>query len=473
MLFASHGDKKWYNYGMIRSDQIQLSKAVGLKRNPKDHNIGEINTSVSRFGFLERVLINELTGHIISGHGRIEALRNMKVKGGAPPENITVEGNEWLVPCDYVQIPEEEEEAAAIALNRLVESGGWNEGMLTDILSDLAALGPENLDGIGFDTDDLDKMLRDIAGPEERGSELAEETEIDDYGKYAQDMLDKWQVKDGDIWEIDGHIVACVSCTDIDGVKEVFSGNMANLVFTSPPYAEQRKKQYGGVREEDYVQWWSSVQDSVHRILADDGSFFVNIKPHTYESQRSLYVIDMVASMVREHGWLFIDEFCWQRIGNPGSWPNRFKNGFEPVYHFAKQRELKFRPKSVSVVAENGVRRPGKRNNMSTGNYYNLATKALEWDSALPSNVLPTYGNAIGWTHAAAFPLGLPEFFILAFTDSGDLVYDPFAGSGTTGVSAHVNGRKSIMTEILPEYTAIILERMMQTTLVEPTRIKG
>lgn len=155
----------------MRADYIELSKAVGLQRNPKDHNIGEINTSVKRFGFLERVIINEVTGHILSGHGRIETLRKMKVQGSLPPQNVKVEQEFWLVPCDYVSLAEAEEEAAAIALNRLVENGGWHEDLLTNILSDLAAKGPENLEGIGFDTDDLDKMLGEDVTFEDAGIE--------------------------------------------------------------------------------------------------------------------------------------------------------------------------------------------------------------------------------------------------------------------------------------------------------------
>jgi hypothetical protein len=172
--------------------------------------------------------------------------------------------------------------------------------------------------------------------------------------------------------------------------------------------------------------------------------------------------------MVRDWGWWFIDEFCWARLGNPGDWPNRFKNGFEPVYHFALQRDVKFRPNAVGT-GEAGSSTGG--DNASTGNYYNMSNKTIEWETARPSNLLPTFGNAVGWGHVAAFPVGLPEFFILAFSDPGDIVYDPFAGSGTTGVAAHINNRTAILTEKKPEYTAIILERMKETVGEEPIKL--
>lgn len=444
---------------------LELDKAVGLARNPKDHDIGEINTSMKRFGFLERIIINKTTGRLLAGHGRIETLRKSKVKGATPPINIKIDGNKWLVPCDYVSIPESEEEAAAIALNRLVERGGWNDNMLTSVLSDLAAMDEDMLDGIGFDMDDVDQLIRDQATTDGIVEEKSTREPTEDL---PSEMLDKWGVKDGDVWQVGDHIVACGSCRDTKFVDRVFGDKVAMVVMTSPPYAEQRKKQYGGVSEADYTTWWENVQLNVYNRLDERGSFFVNIKAHSHNGQRSLYVMDLVTAMVREWGWMFVDEFSWQRISAPGSWPNRFKNGFEPVYHFAKTAKLKFRPKAVAS-SSSGSAMGGS--NQAMGNYYNTAEKVIEWENALPSNVLPTFGNATGWGQAAAYPIGLPDFFIRAYSDKGDLVYDPFAGSGTTGVAAHLNDRLSILVEKLPEYAAIILERMAEATGEQPERI--
>lgn len=453
---------------MLTAGKIQLSKAVGLDRNPKDHDIGSINTSLSRFGYLERVVINSLTGHILSGHGRIETLRKMKVRGSAPPINIEVDDGEWFVPCDYVELPAEEEEAAAIALNRLVEVGGWNNDMLTKVLSDLAAVGVEKLDGIGFDTDDLDALLKDDKDIS-RGSDEYNDEDKNSEDDFAEKMQAKWGVSDGDIYKIGEHVVGCGSCRDLAFVQKMLAGQSVNLIMTSPPYAKQRKSDYGGIEENEYTEWWEAVSDTAKAILAENGSFFVNIKPNVKDGQRSLYVWDMVSAMVRQCGWMLIDEFCWSRLGNPGDWPNRFKNGFEPVYHFSKIRDVKFRPDEVGTGVSGSSRGGG---NKSTGNYYNMSDKTVEWQSARPSNLLPSFGNASGWGHAAAFPVGLPEFFILAFSDPGDLVFDPFGGSGTTAVAAHINGRKSVTAEKLPEYTAIILERLSDATGEEPIKIQ-
>ena len=89
-------------------------------------------------------------------------------------------------------------------------------------------------------------------------------------------------------------------------------------------------------------------------ILADDASYFLNIKPHADGGQRSLYVADLLIAHVRQWGWWFIDELCWRKTDNgvPGGWGNRFKNAFEPIYHFtAPEAQINFVP-SASAMSQ-------------------------------------------------------------------------------------------------------------------------
>ena len=89
------------------------------------------------------------------------------------------------------------------------------------------------------------------------------------------------------------------------------------------------------------------VQANVAKHLAPDGSWFVNIKEHCDDGQRSLYVKDLTLAHVRKWEWAFIDEFAWTKSGVPGKWPNRFKNAWEPVFHFAKAAGIRFNPEAV------------------------------------------------------------------------------------------------------------------------------
>lgn len=109
----------------MRADVMPLKKIQRLPRNPKAHDLGEIHGAIDEFGFLERIIINEVTGHMLAGHGRTETLEQKKLAGDDPPEGITVKGKDWIVPIDWVSVPDNKEEGAAVALNRLVEKGGW------------------------------------------------------------------------------------------------------------------------------------------------------------------------------------------------------------------------------------------------------------------------------------------------------------------------------------------------------------
>ena len=196
-------------------------------------------------------------------------------------------------------------------------------------------------------------------------------------------------------------------------------------------------------------------------VLAPDGSWFVNIKEHCDDGQRSLYVKDLTIAHARRWGWRFVDEFCWRntRNGTPGVWPNRFKNAFEPTFHFSKSSDIRFRPIAVSAQSELSFTYD-KANGTSKTNGILLGKHAVgERGLARPSNVLDIAPSSDS-LHGAAFPVALPAFFIKAFSDPGDTIMDPFCGSGTTIVAAHKEGRRGFGVELSPAYCAVILERL-------------
>ena len=85
---------------------VDVDTLAELPGNPKAHAIQDIDQSVTTFGFIERIVINRITGHILSGHGRTETLRVMRAAGKEPPGNVEIKGDRWLVPVDYVDVPE-------------------------------------------------------------------------------------------------------------------------------------------------------------------------------------------------------------------------------------------------------------------------------------------------------------------------------------------------------------------------------
>ena len=147
----------------IEIQYLPLSEIVEADSNPKDHDIGQIYQSIKRFGFTQPIMMNENTGKLLAGHGRLQTLQQMKQAGEKTPNRIKEKDDEWLVPVLKGISFEDDMEAQAylIADNRLTELGGWNTGELVETLQDLIE-GGLDLDGVGYDFDDLESMVNQI-----------------------------------------------------------------------------------------------------------------------------------------------------------------------------------------------------------------------------------------------------------------------------------------------------------------------
>jgi site-specific DNA-methyltransferase (adenine-specific) len=294
-----------------------------------------------------------------------------------------------------------------------------------------------------------------------------------------------------------GHRLLCGDATDAEAVARLLDGRRINVGFTSPPYAVQRD--YDGasgfkpIRPDDYVAWFAPVAANVAAHLADDGSWFVNIKPASAGLDTELYVFDLVLAHARQWGWHFATEFCWERTGMPKSVTQRFKNQFEPIYQFVRNR-WKMRPEAVRHESANvpvaggpgvgqtswankqggngpmfGAMKPRKNGTsalMSDMQGQNVAPgQFIGPGYAYPGNRLPTFSSSHEATgHTAAFPVGLPAFFCLAYTDPDDLVFDPFAGSGSTIIAAALSNRSGAGCELSPRYCDITVMRWQTLT---------
>jgi hypothetical protein len=141
----------------LKVEYLGLGELEQWPRNPKLHDIEVIKGSIRRFGFTLPVVIDEATGKLVAGHGRQEALSQMKVANEDPPKNIQVRRGEWLVPVvrgnEFAS--EQEAESYLIADNRLVEVGGWDPEMLTAMLEGFE--GPD-LAAIGFSEEELRRI---------------------------------------------------------------------------------------------------------------------------------------------------------------------------------------------------------------------------------------------------------------------------------------------------------------------------
>lgn len=258
-----------------------------------------------------------------------------------------------------------------------------------------------------------------------------------------------------------------------------FPDNQFDLIVTSPPYADRRSATYGGIKPDDYVEWFLPRSEQFLRVLKPTGSFVLNIKERVRNGERHTYVLELILAL-RKQGWLWTEEYIWHKKNcYPGKWPNRFRDSWERCLHFTKTKKFKMNQKAVMVPMGNWAETRLKslsRNDVvrfdsqvRSGFGKNIANW-LERDMAYPTNVLHLATECGNKNHSAAFPRALPEWFIKLFTDEGDWVLDPFAGSGTTIEVARDLGRNAIGIEILPEYCELARGKAVsgQLRLMEP-----
>lgn len=255
----------------------------------------------------------------------------------------------------------------------------------------------------------------------------------------------------------------------LEGLKRI-EDDSVDIVFTSPPYADRRKNSYKGFHHTVYNDWFVQVAAEIKRILKPTGSFFLNIKPHCENGERLLYTYELVIRLRNDLGLKFVDEFSWTKNGVPGRFVGRFKNAFEPVYHFKKGDKVTFNPYEVAEpMKEESVARANRKASGESKNGSGFAGMRRNETMknrklALPSNHLhiPQRSNqfTLQSEHPAVFPLELPEFFIKAFSNEGDVVLDPFIGSGTTAIACINTNRNYIGFELEKEYYDLANERI-------------
>ncbi len=253
--------------------------------------------------------------------------------------------------------------------------------------------------------------------------------------------------------------------------------NSVDLIVTSPPYADQRKNTYGGIHPDKYVNWFLPISEQLLRVLKPTGTFILNIKEKVVEGERSTYVIEMILEM-RKQGWLWTEEFIWHKKNcYPGKWPNRFRDAWERLLQFNKDKQFTMYQDNVKVpvgdwakdrlknLSDTDKTRDNAKNGSGFGkNISNWVGRELVY----PTNVVHLATECSNKNHSAAFPDDLPEWFMKLFTKEGDTVLDHFLGSGTTAITAKRLNRNSIGIEILPEYYEIAL-KSIQNIVVYPS----
>ena len=255
---------------------------------------------------------------------------------------------------------------------------------------------------------------------------------------------------------------------DCEEILKDFPDDSIDLIFTSPPYANQRAKTYGGVKPEHYVDWFLPKANQFLRVLKPTGTFVLNIKERAINGERHTYVIELILEL-KKQGWLWTEEYIWHKKNSyPGKWPNRFRDSWERLLQFNKQRKFNMYQESVMVPV--GSWADYRLTNLSTTDKIRDESKVgsgfgknisnwVDRKKVYPTNVLHMATECSNQGHSAAFPLDLPNWFIRLFTKRNDLVLDPFIGSGTTALAAIELERRYIGIDIHEKYCKLAHER--------------
>jgi DNA modification methylase len=433
---------KIVGHGQEPASQL-LANPFNHRRHP-DKQRKAVAASIREIGFVKSVIVNRTTGHVIDGHERImQAL---------------AQGDDTMVDVEYVELSEEKEKLALLILDKT---------------SELATVDNASLEALVGDVQTAEQDLADLI------TEMSQEAGLLDgpgAGEVTEDEVPEPPVdpitKPGDLWILGEHRLLCGDSTKAEDVARLMAGQSINLAFTSPPYASQRKyDESSGFRPippDEFVKWFEPIAANVKQRLAADGSWFVNIKEAADEGQKLDYVKRLVLQHKDAWGWMWIEEYCWPRPALPldPKTSRRFKNGWESVFHFSTQKNFLFKPDEVRHESDGcftykDQKAAGKQICDGGQGMGGGAMSPVNQFTGLayPSNMLPNFGGAKVVGHSAAFPVGLPSFFIKAFSNENANVYEPFCGSGSTLIAAEQLGRKCYGMEISPQYCDVIVKR--------------
>ncbi len=263
-----------------------------------------------------------------------------------------------------------------------------------------------------------------------------------------------------------------IVCGDSREVLKKHAGT-ANLIVTSPPYADARHKHYDSIHPDQFAEWFLTFHQPFYDALKPDGSLVINIKDKIVNGVRHRFVWHTIEALCAR-GWFAIEDYLWHKTNPmPGFWPTRLRDGWEYCFHLAKSKRPYFNADAVrkpigdwveSRLTKLGPNDRSRHNSVNASGFGRNISKWIGKHTVLPSNVisLALVGKNMG--HPAVFPVDLPLFFINLLCPPDGLVVDPFGGSGTTGIAALSAGRKCILIDNNKAYCDLAARRIAEET---------
>lgn len=416
-----------------RIEYVPLDDVVPADRNPKEHAIPDIVTSVRRFGFTAPLLHDERTDRLVAGHGRLDALRAIRDSDDPKvPNGITLgPDGAWLVPVvrGWASTDDAHAEAYLVADNRLTERGGWDDHALAALLEDVRDYSPDLLAATGFSGDDLDALLASVTGDDAGGGRepLNDPDEV-------PEAPDEPTCRPGDVWVLGAHRLAVGDSTDPAVHAALLRGEQVDCVWTDPPYgvAYVGKTKDALTIENDALDL-AGLTEFLRKSL---GAAKDDTRPGA-----AWYVAAPHGPMGHAFGTVLTDLGVWK---HSLVWVKDVFVMGRSDYHYRHEalfygwtpgapRLHPLEDRTQDTVWE--IPRPKRSEEHPTMKPVALVVKALENSSA-----------------------------------PGERVLDLFAGSGTTLIACEDTGRAARCIELDPTYADVIVQRWVNHTGGQPVR---
>ena len=447
---------------------LTVSSLKAYEKNARVHSqkqIKQLSKSIKNFGFNNPILIDE-TNQVIAGHGRLEAAKSLGLE---------------KVPCIYLShLSKEQARAYVLADNQIALNSEWNDELLESELNSIYKSDDSLIDLLGFDDDLLESVIdifdspkiensvSDVFGDSDEevfekstGEEIPENTnmdteeEIEKKDKIANEIPEieenKHNVKLGDIYKLGEHKIMCGDSTDENNHKILFENKRANFCFTSPPYSDQRD--YRG--EIDL-----SVEKIVKFLSAPCDLFAVNLGMQRKNFEIVQYWNEYI-DYSKKIGHKFLSWNIWDKgvAGSVSSQTAMFAINHEWILVFGKKRDLNLTVPNKSF-GEKSIRKIRKKSGIIVEEIDRVVKEYSRLKTIYRQGV--ERGRDIG--HPARFPVGFAVGYIEACSDTNDIIFEPFLGSGSTLIACEETKRKCYGVEIDPHYCSISIERWEKFT---------
>ena len=411
------------------------------KLKPGDKEFEKLKKSIEEFGYVEPIILNKRTNTVVGGHQRLEVMKHLGYTE---------------VDCVIVDLDEQKEKALNIALNKI--SGEWDTELLTDLLKELDQNGIVSL--TGFESEELDDLF---AGTEYNVSE-------DNFD--VQEALEETEKKpftqNGDIWHIKGHKLLCGDSTKLEEVERLFIDNeQASLVVTDPPYnidygnsEQDRAKARGKIIEnrsilndnmddESFYKFLFNFYETAYSITKGGGAIYVfhstKESVNFIEAMKDAgYKVSQTLVWAKDHFTLGRNDYQWQHEPILYGW--KVVDG-KPHY-FIHDRTL-----STVIETTKDISKLKKEE------LVDLLNKILE---NYPSDIIKDAKPLRNAEHPTMKPITLCGKLIRNSSREREIVFDAFAGSGSTLMACEQLNRKSYNSELSESYCDVIVKRFVK-----------